>query len=576
MNHATRRLIGAAGLTLGLALAGLAPAQPVRADDPSLAGAYLASRAASAENDLREAAHYLGIALALDPDEMGLVEQAMIVSIGLGDIETAAPLARRILDTGRRNHVAEVVTLTDEVLRGDYEAARNAGSGRQVIGPMASGLSEAWAHLGAGAVTEAFEAFARMERAEGLASFAAFHRALALAHVGDFEGAEAILSGDSGSGLALGRRGVVARLQVLSQLGEFDQALAILESQPGWEEAADLIALHAALSAGQAVPFDLVTSPAEGIGEVLFTVAAVLEQDASPAFVLVYAQAASLLRPNASDLAILIGRLFDRLGQAELSQEAYARVGPDDPLHLMAQIGRVEMLFRNDRLDEGLELLRGLAELHPESESVFIALGDGYRRSERFAESAEAYTRAIELIGEIVERHWPLLYSRAIAYERSGNWPAAEADFRAALALRPDQPFVLNYLGYSLVERRENLEEALEMIERAVAAEPESGAIVDSLAWALYRLGRFEEAVEPMERAAALDPVHPVIQDHLGDVYWAVGRFREARFQWRRALSFGPDDDLDMDRVRRKLEVGLDQVLIEEGMEPHFPVGHAP
>ena len=166
---------------------------------------------------------------------------------------------------------------------------------------------------------------------------------------------------------------------------------------------------------------------------------------------------------------------------------------------------------------------------------------------------------------------WFTLYARGITNERLGDWPAAEADFRAALELNPDQPQVLNYLGYSLVEKRIKLDEALGMIERAVEARPDSGYIVDSLGWVLYRLGRFDEAVDPMERAAALMPVDPIVNDHLGDVYWKVGRKTEARFQWHRALSFIDEDsapEADPDRIRQKLDVGLDAVLEAEGNDP--------
>jgi len=132
---------------------------------------------------------------------------------------------------------------------------------------------------------------------------------------------------------------------------------------------------------------------------------------------------------------------------------------------------------------------------------------------------------------------------------------------------------VLNYLGYSYVEKKENLDEALDMIQRAAAERPDAGYIVDSLGWALYRLGRYDEAVVQMEKAVELEPTEPLLNDHLGDVYWAVGRKREAEFQWRRALNLGPGDagELDLDRVRRKLEVGLDQVLKEEGAPPLHP-----
>ena len=167
---------------------------------------------------------------------------------------------------------------------------------------------------------------------------------------------------------------------------------------------------------------------------------------------------------------------------------------------------------------------------------------------------------------------WVLFYSRGIAHERSGDYDQMERDFRAALEIEPDQPQVLNYLGYSMVEQKRNLEEALEMIERAVAASPQSGYIVDSLGWVLYRLGRYDEAVLHMERAVELMPVDPVVNDHLGDVYWAVGRQREAEFQWSRALSFIDEEDSDSEadpvRIRRKLDVGLDVVLEEEGAPP--------
>src|SRR5690606_16124011 len=170
---------------------------------------------------------------------------------------------------------------------------------------------------------------------------------------------------------------------------------------------------------------------------------------------------------------------------------------------------------------------------------------------------------------------WVLYYTRGIAHERTKDWPAAEADFRKALELRPDQPAVLNYLGYSYLERKENYDEALAMIEKAVAERPDDGAIVDSLGWALYRLGRYEEAVGHLEKAVELMPVDSVVNDHLGDIYWAVGRTREAEFQWKRALSFEPDTEEEATRIRRKLEVGLDVVLKEEGAEPLAEIGRA-
>ena len=195
------------------------------------------------------------------------------------------------------------------------------------------------------------------------------------------------------------------------------------------------------------------------------------------------------------------------------------------------------------------------------------ALADLLRREERWAEAIPVYDAAIALIPEVKPGHWPLFFSRGVCEESLKNHDKAEADFRKALELNPNQPQVLNYLGYSFVDRGENLDEALSMIERAVKAQPDQGYIIDSLAWAYFRLGRYQDALEPMEKASLLEPVDPVVTDHLGDVYWAVGRKREAEFQWHRALSFGPTEK-DADRIRRKIDKGLDAVLAVEGAPP--------
>jgi Flp pilus assembly protein TadD len=215
--------------------------------------------------------------------------------------------------------------------------------------------------------------------------------------------------------------------------------------------------------------------------------------------------------------------------------------------------------------------MQQLIERNPDNAMFRIALGDALRQQQDYDAARAAYTAAIDMFLEDDASQWAVYFTRGIANERTGRWAAAEADFRKALELNPDQPQVLNYLGYSMVEKDMNLDEALDMIERAVAARPDSGYITDSLGWVLYRLGRYDEAVAPMERAVELMPVDPVVNDHLGDVYWAVGRYREAEFQWKRALSFVDHDengDADPDRIRRKLEVGLDAVLEAEGAEP--------
>ena len=194
-------------------------------------------------------------------------------------------------------------------------------------------------------------------------------------------------------------------------------------------------------------------------------------------------------------------------------------------------------------------------------------MGDFLRRDERYSEAKIAYDRAVDIYRENNNVSWVVLYARGITHERLQEWDKAESDFRNALTINPDQANVLNYLGYSLIDRGEKLDEAMTMIEKAVSLQPESGYIVDSLAWGLFKLGKYETAIPHMEKAAELMPVDPIVTDHLGDLYWAVGRQLEAKFQWRRALSFDPELK-DATRIREKLRIGLDRVLVNEGLKP--------
>ena len=276
------------------------------------------------------------------------------------------------------------------------------------------------------------------------------------------------------------------------------------------------------------------------------------------------AQAARGIDPNHSDAIVLAGELMGTTDQHLLAADTYGAVAQDDPNYIEAQMGRAEALEDSGDQEAAIAILQALVEARPDLASVQAAYGDILRRSEQFEGAIDAYSAVLDLVDADQPRYWFIHYARAICFHQLDDWDPAEADFRRALELNPEQPNVLNYLGYSLVEQRRNFDEALDMIQRAVAARPESGFIIDSLGWVYYRLGRYEEAVAPMERAVELEPNDPIVNDHLGDVYWVNGRYREAEFQWHRALSFDPEPE-DAERIRRKLEVGLDVVLEEEG-----------
>ncbi len=525
------------------------------------AGAYLAARSAVFAGDYEDATSWFTRALVADPRNPALLDGALVGRISLGDFTGAAAIAQRVAQLGINSPAAAIALFTDQAARADFEAIlRDQEAGRN-INPAVDQLTKAWAEIGVGRMSDALAGFDTMAQNAGLAPFALYHKALALASVGDFEGADAIFSGD----LRMLRRGTIAHVQVLSQLERNDEARALIDTAFGTEQDPTLDALRARLDAGETLPFDIVRNPTDGMAEVFFTVAAALTGEAADGYTLIYARVAAHLRPDHLDSLLLTAGLLAAQRQYDLSVEVYGRVPADDPAFYAAEIGRAEALSESGDDEAAIAVLTALGEAQPDLMMVHLALGDLLRKVERFDEASKAYDRAIARVRTIEDRHWVLFYSRAITHEREKRWELADADFRKALELNPDQPLVLNYLGYSLVERGEKLDEALGMIERAVAGEPDSGYIIDSLAWALFTLGRFDEALAPMERASLLEPVDPIVTDHLGDVYWAVGRKREAEFQWHRALSFEPEKDLAT-RIRRKIEIGLDAVLSEEGV----------
>jgi tetratricopeptide (TPR) repeat protein len=535
-------------------------------------GAYLAARQARYDHDFTAAAEYFTRALTEDQSNPAIMENAVVAHVALGNFDRALPIARKIEADELRSQVAHMVLVAEDVLQEDYDAVLTRLEAGNGVGQLADGLIAAWAHLGQGDMSQALDLFDEVAEERGLQSFAIYQKALALASVGDFEGADKIFAGESDGPMQRTRRGVLAWAEVLSQLGRNEEAVAQIDETFGTDLDPEIQQLRDRLEAGDKVPFTMISGAADGVAEVFFSLGRALLSDTSEDYVLLYSRVAEHLSPDHIDAVITSAELLESLGRYELATAAYKRVPREHPSFLAAELGRADTLRRAEKTDAAIEVLEQLAETHPDQPTVHVSAGDLFRQLERFDEAVKAYDKAIALYEAREADQWFVHYARAISYERQGIWDKAEADFRRALELNPEQPQVLNYLGYSLVEKQSKLDEALDMIERAVEARPESGYIVDSLGWVLYRLGRYDEAIGHMERAAELMPVDPVVNDHLGDVLWAVGRETEARFQWKRALSFIDDDtplqDIDPDRIRRKLEVGLDQVLEEEGAPP--------
>ncbi|WP_138422007.1 tetratricopeptide repeat protein [Maritimibacter alexandrii] len=559
--------------TLGVASFLALTALPISAQSTDgFTGAYLAARSADANADFEALVEYGTRALAERPDNAGIMEGLLVAHLGLGQIDQAVPVARRLVEMSEGNELGQIVLLGDAMGREDWAAVEDTMNSGFSVGGLMDPLILAWTAIGDGRMSRALEIFEELSQDDVAKQVSAFQKAQALAYVGDYEGAAAILSGEAGVELALNRSGVIAYAQILSQLERNNDAIALLDAQLPNTGDEEIAMLRAELESGATVEFDSVKSPKDGLSALFYNVAEVLANDASPSLVLIYARLSQFLDPENVSATLLCAAVFEDMQNHELAVQTYNQIAPDSRAYVQAMMGKASALRRSDQADAGIETLTTLADRYPDLAPVHVALGDAYRYEEAWPEAIAAYDRAISLYPEEVAAQWAVYFARGIVNERGGRWEDAERDFRKALELEPDQPSVLNYLGYSLVEKRENLDEALGMIEKAVDQRPNEGYIVDSLGWVYYRLGRYDEAVPQMEKAVSLMPVDPVVNDHLGDVYWAVGRTREAEFQWSRALSFITDEtnleEVKPDRIRRKLEVGLDKVLEEEGGDP--------
>ena len=532
------------------------------------AGAYLAGRSAQLADDFSAAERYLSEALTRDGDNAQLMEALVGAQMTLMEFDRAATVADRLVETGSNSQIAALALLAEHARNEDWQGLIDALDEGLSVGPLFDDLARGWSLVGLDRQEEALAAFDSVTEQQGVEAFGIYHKALALASLERFEEAAELL--EQNEDIRLTRRGLKAEAQILSQIGRAEDARALLQEETGANLDVTLADTFNTLADGDPVEFTVAPDAKAGMAEVAFDIANTVVGETAPSYTVLYSRVAELLRPDHIEATLLSALLFEQMEQYGLAISTYGNVPAEDPAFVTAELGRAEALRAEGQLEQGVDVMEALAEDYADQALVHITLGDALREDGRYEDARAAYDRAVSMFDSEQPGQWIVYFARGITAERLDDWDATKENFEMALELNPDQPQVLNYLGYSMLERGDDLETALGMIERAVAAAPQSGAIVDSLGWGLYRAGRYEEAVEHMERAVELMPVDPVVNDHLGDVLWAVGRELEARFQWQRALSFVDDttEDVDPERIRRKIEVGLDQVLEEDGEPP--------
>jgi len=533
------------------------PYAALRIDRASPSGSYLAGRFASRQRDTGIAARYIARALETDPDNPLLIERAFTLEVSSGNIESAERFAERVLKFNDQHRLSLLVLGLKAMREGKAALARQyfQKSAYTPIGELSAALLTGWTYASANNLNAALAELDKLKRNQAFENFRLFHAGLMADMVKNHNRAEVFYkSAYEKAGTSL--RVVQAYGNYLQRTNRKDQAAKVYELFLKATQNNPLVrgALDDLKAGKPAEPF--ISSAAGGSAEALYSIAGALTDERSIDIALVYTRLALASYPEFSEGQTLLGEVYTQMKLHEQAIEAYGRIKPDSLLRSSADIQIGTNLNQLKRFDEAEKVLTALIAREPANYNALLSLGNLYRLNEKWLDSADTYTRALAQVEEPGAKNWSVYYFRGIAHERAGQWEKAEPDFRKALSYQPEQASVLNYLGYSLIEKRINLPEAFEMVERAVSLRPNDGYIVDSLGWGHYQLGRYDEAAKLLERAAGLRPEDAVINDHLGDALWRVGRKLEARFQWQYALDSSPTDENAI-KIRKKLKQGL-------------------
>ncbi len=526
----------------------------------SMLGDYLAGNFALDNGNISDAVGYFQRALDDEPDNVELRRQVFLLDLANARYDEALSQARILQERelGAPNEDVQLLLALEQAKLGAFDDVPDELQevSDQGIAALTAPFIQAWS-LVAGQGTDAVDsAISLLHGGESLGMLNDFHEAMLLALNGENAAAKERIESILPETGAAPVRVAQAYAALLAEEGGEEEAKAFLEEQIGDAQRPTLQQALSDLEAGGSPGFPF-ESELGGMADALFGLAEALQQERGSARAVLYARLALYLQPDLAEGHILIGDTLASQENYESAIESYEAVVASSGLEAVAKIRTAQTLHEKEEKEAAFSLLEDIANAKPAQTDALIELGNLLRRDEQYERAEEAYSRAIERLGEPRGEHWTLYYSRGIAFERTKRWPEAEADFLFALELQPEQPFVLNYLGYSWVDQGLNLDEAKGMLYRAVEARPDDGFIVDSLGWVYYRLKDYEKAVENLERAVVLQPGDPVINDHLGDAYWRVGRQREAEFQWRRALTLEPEEDL-IGTIDDKLRSGLD------------------
>jgi tetratricopeptide (TPR) repeat protein len=517
-------------------------------------GAYLSARVAADEHDAANAAKFYRQSLERDPTDPSLLALSFFYETSAGEVDSATDLAKRLVAVTPDDRASRLVLAVAALKRGDYAQARDeiGKSGKADTVTLTVSLVDAWAAAGQHDEKAVQADMDAMRTLQGAESVTAFHRGLILEYLGRNAQAQQVYS-DAVKADGAQPRLLNAYGRFLERNGKPGEALAFYNGLAANAALTPIVDAAKARIAKGEKPEALIGKSQDGVAEALFGIAASLTDESNADVSVLYLRLALYLKSDFDLANILLGDRLETLDKIADAIEVYRKVGEDSPYRRLAQIQIATDEARLEKNDDAIRDLKALTDSDPDDLQLWSALGDAYRAANKFPEAAGAYDKAIALVGTPQRKDWILYFSRASARDRSHDWKAAEADLDLARKLAPDEPQILNYLGYSWVDQGRNIPEALKMLERARALKPYDGYIIDSVGWAYYKLGRYGEAAKTLEDAVLLVPGDPTINDHYGDALFKVGRKLDAHFQWDHALTFGPEAD-EKSQIEKKLQ----------------------
>jgi tetratricopeptide (TPR) repeat protein len=524
-------------------------------------GQFLAGRAALNEGRNVEASKYYGAVGRLDPAAAAISdERAFVATLLAGDVTSAAKLAPTAEGASPPNiALGRIVRAVEGMATGRARSVRDLLAPDTVAFPhrSAAALLAPWA----AAMSGDLEGQAVRPQSPGdriVDVFGLLGQARLFEHQKRFDEAETnfkVLSGGDSPSVtsALAYGGFLERRKRGPEaIALYDRLLAA-DPRNG-----ALTAARSRAAAGRAEPLSTLR---QGASQSLTPLSAALVVAGQDQLGMAYLRLTLRLDPENYGAWLLVGDRLENAGLIDDARVAYARVPAGVPEFATAQAKLAWSHQRAGEPETALRLARQAAA-GGDLEAV-VNLSDLLRANNKFSESADILSPVLAAS----PKDWRLLYARGVSLEQAGRWPEAEKDLTTALALNPEEPELLNYLGYSWIDRGENLDKALELVRRAVNQNPRSGAMVDSLGWAYFRLGQYPQAVETLEQAVELQPGDPELNNHLGDAYWRVGRRDEAGFQWKRVLTLEPDAKIRAE-AERKLAQGLGPAPVPPARKP--------